>query len=124
MTAPHRLVVVVDDDVSVRESLPDLLRLLGHEAEVFASAADFLGSGAPARADCLILDVAMPGMSGPALMRQAAVQGRRIPVIFITALHDGLLRHRLLAQGASACLFKPFGERDLVDALGAARIAA
>jgi len=112
--------VVVDDDESVRESLPDLLRVLGYDTEAFASAEAFLASGALERADGLILDVAMPGMGGPELMRQPAVRARGVPVIFITALHDEALRRDLLRQGASDCLFKPFSEETLLDALAAA----
>jgi FixJ family two-component response regulator len=111
------LVAVVDDDESVRESLPDLLRELGYEAETFASAEGFLADGNFGRTDCLLLDIAMPGMSGPELQRELQRRGMAIPVVFITAHGDEALRPRLLAQGAVDCLFKPFSETALHAAL-------
>jgi FixJ family two-component response regulator len=114
------VVFVVDDDESVRESLPDLLQELGFDAEAFGSAEEFLASRAGARASCLILDVSMPGMSGPELHRELEQRGLGIPTIFITAQVDETLRPSLLAQGAVECLFKPFDELALLDALRAA----
>ena len=114
------LVSVVDDDESVRESLPDLLITLGFAARAFASAEEFLASDALQQVQCLILDVAMPGMSGPELHRELVSRGHTIPVIFITAQTDASLRPSLLAQGAVDCLFKPFSEPDLRAALHAA----
>jgi FixJ family two-component response regulator len=111
------LISVVDDDVSSRESLPDLLQTLGFSAEAFASAEDFLESEALAQTRCLILDVAMPGMSGPQLQTELKRRGVDIPIIFITAIADRELRAELLAQGAVECLFKPFSEHDLRAAL-------
>jgi FixJ family two-component response regulator len=111
------LVAVVDDDESVRESLPDLLRELGYEAETFASAEGFLAAGNFGRTGCLLLDIAMPGMSGPELQRELQRRGMAIPVVFITAHGDDALRPRLLAQGAVDCLFKPFSETALHAAL-------
>jgi FixJ family two-component response regulator len=118
------LVAVVDDDESVRESLPDLLREVGYAVQAFASAEDFLSSGDQLRTRCLILDVAMPGMSGPELQRELQRRGSAIPVVFITAHGDEAVRPGLLAQGAVDCLFKPFSETALLDALHSAlRIA-
>ena len=114
------LVTVVDDDESVRESLPDLLRELGYVARAFASAEEFLASDCIPDTRCLILDVAMPGMSGPELHRELLLQGRTIPVIFITALAGQSRPPGLLQQGAVACLTKPFSEQDLRVALAAA----
>jgi FixJ family two-component response regulator len=111
------LVAAVDDDVSVRESLPDLLTELGFAAQAFASAKEFLASSSIDQTRCLILDVAMPGMTGPDLQRELALQGRDIPIIFITAHKDESVRQRLLAQGAVECLFKPFSEAALLEAL-------
>src|ERR1700678_4094854 len=102
------LVVVVDDDESVRESLPDLLREFGFDVSAFSSAKDFLVSDSLAAADCLILDIAMPEMNGPELQRELRRRGRDIPIVFITAQFDAGIRPRLLAQGAVECLFKPF----------------
>jgi FixJ family two-component response regulator len=114
------LISVVDDDVSSRESLPDLLRMLGFEAMAFASAEDFLASDALADTQCLILDVSMPGMSGPQLQAELSRLKLNIPIIFITAHCDRDLRAELLARGAVECLFKPFSERDLRSALDSA----
>jgi FixJ family two-component response regulator len=114
------LVSVVDDDDSVRESLPDLLRLLGYAVQPFFSAEEFLDSAWVGETRCLILDIALPGMSGPDLQRELERRGRRIPIIFITAPEDDTVRHRLLSQGAVECLFKPFIEADLIKALEAA----
>ena len=111
------LISVVDDDVSSRESLPDLLQMLGYTAIPFPSAEDFLGSDALADTECLILDVSMPGMSGPELQSELSRRGLEIPIIFITADRDRGLRDDLLARGAVECLFKPFSERDLRSAL-------
>jgi FixJ family two-component response regulator len=114
------LVSVVDDDESVRESLPDLLRQLGYAVQAFFSAEEFLGSAWVAETRCLILDIALPGMSAPELQRELERRGHRIPIIFITALEEETVYHRLLLQGAVECLFKPFTETDLIKALNAA----
>ena len=111
------LVSVVDDDESVRESLPDLLTEFGFAAPAFASAQEFLASNSIDQTRCLVLDVAMPGMTGPDLQRELALQGRDIPIIFITAHKDESVCQRLLEQGAVECLFKPFSEAALLDAL-------
>jgi FixJ family two-component response regulator len=92
------LVAIVDDDESVRESLPDLLREFGYAVQAFASAEDFLTSGDLARTRCLILDIAMPGMSGPELKRELQRRGKAIPVVFITANSDETLRPRLAGR--------------------------
>jgi FixJ family two-component response regulator len=114
------LVSVVDDDESVRESLPDLLRQLGFAAQAFSSAEAFLASEAISETRCLILDIAMPGMSGPDLQQELTRRRQEIPIVFITAHGDGTIRPRLLARGAVECLFKPFSETALLDALNAA----
>lgn len=111
------LVAVVDDDESVRESLPDLLREFGFRAQTFSSAEEFLASGSLAQTRCLLLDIAMPGMSGPALQRELASQRWRIPIVFITAQSDDVLRPKLLEAGAVDFLCKPFAESALVDAV-------
>ena len=114
------LLTLIDDDRSVRESLPELLRESGYEVDTFASAEAFLASADPGRAKCLIVDVVMPGMSGPELQRELQRRGQSLPVIFITANADGTMRPRLLEQGAVECLFKPFTERALLAAIGSA----
>ena len=118
------LVAIVDDDESVRESLPDLLREFGFAVQAFASAEDFLTSGDLARTRCLILDIAMPGMSGPELKRELQRRGKAIPVVFITANSDEALRPRLLELGAVECLFKPFSDTALLAAVSSALRAA
>jgi len=111
------LLCVVDDDVSVRESLPDLLSQLGLDVHAFSSAEDFLASQDVDMAACLILDVAMPGMKGPDLQRELALRGNRLPIVFITAHAHASVRQQMLARGAVACIFKPFSERDLLAAV-------
>jgi FixJ family two-component response regulator len=114
------LVSVVDDDESVRESLPDLLRVCGYRVQAFSSAEAFLASGFAGESRCLILDVAMPGMSGPELQRELARRGEEVPTVFITAHRDEADRPQLLEQGAVECLFKPFSESALLDAVAKA----
>jgi FixJ family two-component response regulator len=114
------LVSVVDDSESVRESLSDLLRHSGLDAQAFSSAEEFLGSEAAARTSCLVLDVGLPGMGGPDLHHELMLRGQGIPTIFITAQGDPSLRPRLVARGAVACLFKPFSDTALLDALKSA----
>ncbi|MEI9936145.1 MAG: response regulator [Pseudomonadota bacterium] len=120
MTDSAPLVSVVDDDESVRESLPDLLRELGFGAEAFSSAEEYLESEPIGRTRCLILDVSMPGMTGPELQRELSRRVAKIPIIFITAHADDTVRPSLLEQGAVECLFKPFSEHALLGALKAA----
>ena len=117
---PRPLISVVDDDESVRESLPDLLNEFGFDAQAFSSAEDFLSSDWVGRTNCLILDVAMPGMTGPDLQRELTLRRLQIPIVFITAHRDDHVRPRLLAQGAVECLYKPFTETALLDALNTA----
>jgi FixJ family two-component response regulator len=120
MTTSRSLVSVVDDDESVRESLPDLLREFGFAARAFASAEEFLASDCVAHTNCLILDIAMPGMGGPALQRELSRRQWAIPIVFITANRDDSIRPRLLEAGAVDCLFKPFSETALLEALSVA----
>lgn len=108
---------VVDDDESVRESLPDLVREFGFAVRAFSSAEEFLASGCICRTSCLILDVGMPGMSGPDLQQELMRRQRQIPIIFITAHGDEAVRPQLLEQGAVECLFKPFSDTALREAL-------
>jgi FixJ family two-component response regulator len=114
------LVSVVDDDESVRESLPDLLREFGFIARSFSSAEEFLVSEYVDQTNCLILDVSMPGMSGTELQQELKLRGQHIPIVFITANRDGAVRPRVLAEGAVACLFKPFSDTALLEALNTA----
>ena len=114
------LVSVVDDDESVRESLPDLLREFGFAATAFSSAEAFLTSDVIPETSCLILDVAMPGMSGPELQQELIRRRLDLPIVFITAGDDQSVRPHLIAQGAVECLFKPLSKTALLDALNAA----
>ena len=114
------LVSIVDDDESVRESLPDLLRQFGFACQGFSSAEAFLASDVVGETNCLILDVAMPGMSGPDLQQELLTRRQHVPIVFITAHDDEGTRQRLLAAGAVECLCKPFSEAALLDAINVA----
>jgi FixJ family two-component response regulator len=114
------LVSIVDDDESVREALPDLLQALGYSAQAFSSAEEFLASDYVSSTRCLILDLSMPGMSGPDLQRELALRPQQIPIVFITAHEDETMRWRLVQQGAADCLFKPFTDIALRNALDTA----
>jgi FixJ family two-component response regulator len=114
------LVSVVDDSDSVRESLPDLLQEFGFAAQVFSSAEEFLASKAENATSCLVLDIGLPGMSGPDLQQELIRRGNAIPIVFITAQRDTSLRPRLLARGAVACLLKPFTDDALLEAINTA----
>ena len=114
------VVSVVDDDESVRESLPDLLKELGFAVRAFSSAKEFLASDGPGQTLCLILDIAMPGMTGPDLQRELKRRGLDIPIVFVTAHRDETVRTRMLQHGAIECLFKPVSKSALIEALEAA----
>lgn len=114
------LVCVVDDNESVRESLPDLLLHCGFDVQAFSSAEEFLDSAAVSGTNCLILDVVLPGMSGPDLQVELTRRGLGIPIVFITAQGDRSLQPRLVSSGAVACLFKPFSDTTLLEAIGTA----
>ena len=116
----YPLVAVVDDDESVRESLPDLLGEFGFAAHPFSSAEEFLTSDCPAQTRCLILDVAMPGVTGFDLQRELKLRGHSIPIIFISAHKDEVVRRRAFQQGAVEFLFKPFSYTALLQALNTA----
>ena len=114
------LISVVDDDESVRESLPDLLREFGFDAKAFSSAEEFLASDCISQTRCLVMDVAMPGMSGPDLQQELTRRRQQIPIVFITAHREESVRPGLIERGAVECLFKPFSDTALLDALNAA----
>lgn len=121
MTVARSLVSVVDDDESVRESLPDLLQEFGFAVQVFSTAEAFLASDRIGQSECLIVDIAMPGMTGLDLQRELRLRGDEVPIIFITAFRDEAVRAHVLAEGATECLFKPFSDTALLAALRAAR---
>ncbi len=116
----YPLVAVVDDDESVRESLPDLLREFGFAAHAFSSAEEFLASDSLVQTGCLVLDIAMPGMTGLDLQRELRLRGHSIPIIFISAHKDEVVRRRAFQQGAIEFLFKPFSDTALLQALNVA----
>jgi FixJ family two-component response regulator len=113
-------VVVVDDDESVRESLPDLLKEFGFTVLAFSSADEFLASNSVDRTMCLVLDMVMPGMSGLDLQKELKNRGQKVPIIFITAQKDESIRKRVLDQGAVDVLLKPFSDTALREALSKA----
>ncbi len=115
------LVAVVDDDISVRESLESLIRSVGLAARAFVSAEEFLNSPQLGNTDCLILDVRLPGMSGIELHHQLLAGKCRRPVIFITAHgYDDRAMSEAASDWTVACLTKPFSEDELLDAVHAA----
>jgi FixJ family two-component response regulator len=114
------MISVVDDSDSVREALPDMLDHFGFEVQAFASAEDFLRSQAISRTACLILDVGLPGISGPDLQQELKRRGDSTPIVFITAQGDASLRPRLIKAGAVDCLSKPFSDTALLAAITAA----
>ena len=114
------LVAVVDDDESVRESLPDLLSVLGFSSKAFGSAEAFLASDSLRTTKCMLLDIVMPGMSGPDFQQELERREAGIPIVFITANGDAAARRHLLKHGAVECLFKPFSDTELRDAVNTA----
>jgi CheY-like chemotaxis protein len=119
-TIEQALVVVVDDDESVRESLPDLLKEFGFGVQTFRSGEEFLKSDYIDRTRCLILDIGMPGMSGPDLQKELIHRHKNIPIVFITGHKEETVGARVLEQGAVACLFKPFSDTALLEAINTA----
>ena len=114
------LLSIVDDDESMRESLPDLIKEFGFATRTFSSAEEFLSSGSVDQSSLLILDIAMPGMTGPELYQELKRRGEKIPVIFITGQKDETIRAQVLAQGAAGFLLKPFTDSALLAAIKAA----
>jgi FixJ family two-component response regulator len=114
------LISVVDDDESVRESLPDLVKEFGFAARAFSSAQEFLASDYVGQTRCLILDVLMPGMTGPDLQQELKRRQQQIPIVFMTAKKNETVRPQVIEQGAVECLFKPFSDTALLKAINAA----
>lgn len=114
------LIAIVDDDDALKFSLENLIRSVGMRAEGFSSAEAFLRSAHLDETACLILDVRMPGLSGPELQRRLVATNSQIPIIFITAHVDDEVRTRALQNGVVAFLYKPFREEELLDAIHAA----
>jgi FixJ family two-component response regulator len=118
--AKRSLISIVDDDEALRSSLEDLIRSVGFRVQGFSSAEAFLRSNQVQTTDCLILDVRMPGMTGPGLQRDLRSKNADLPIIFITAYENPDVRAKVLEAGAVAFLYKPFYEEDLLDAINAA----
>src|SRR5262249_11359007 len=117
VVASDSMVCLVDDDLSVRESVAGVLRSIGFNVHAFESAEDFLSGADVACTDCLILDVTMPGMSGVDLQELLITEGCSVPIVFITALAEGALKARVMERGAIACLVKPLSEDSLLGAV-------
>ena len=113
---------VVDDDESMREAIKTLIGSLGIEVEEFSSAEAFLESDSGRGSDCLILDVRMPGLSGPELQRRLLTEQRSIPIIFVTAYYAEEERAKAMSAGAVAFLTKPFTEDELLNALAQSQL--
>src|ERR1700732_2173900 len=116
-TSRSSMIAVVDDDISVRESVESLLKSVGFQVNTYSSAEEFLGSPKLNAADCLILDVRLDGMSGPDLQRELKSSGHSVPIVFVTAHETEALRERMLADGAIDCLLKPFNDDTLLSAV-------
>jgi FixJ family two-component response regulator len=117
MRIPHSCVFVVEDDLSMRNALKNLLRSVGLESQQFISAHDFLEAELPDLPGCLILDVRLPGLSGLDLQKKLSDAGIHIPIIFITAHGDIPMSVRAMKAGAIEFLTKPFRDQDLLDAI-------
>lgn len=111
---------VVDDDQSVQESLPVLLKAFGYSVRIFSSALEFLSSDALENTKCLVLDIAMPGMTGIELQAELKRRDQRIPIVFVTAIRDDAIRARVVELGAVACLAKPYSDTALLEAMRSA----
>jgi len=114
------MVAIVDDDNSVRSALQDLMAAVGFSAQSFGSAEEFLASGAPCKAACLITDIRMPGMSGLELQAKLKAEQCNIPIIFITAHGDSKMRMQAMRGGAVEFLTKPFDDEVLLETVRAA----
>jgi FixJ family two-component response regulator len=120
MSEERAVVLVVDDDPSMRRSLETLLRSVGHEVRVFSSADEFMNAKQPDAPGCLVLDVRLPGMSGLTFQQELAKAGVALPVIFITGHGDVPMTVRAMKAGAVEFLTKPFDDQVLLDAIHAA----
>jgi len=118
--AASPLIVIVDDDESIRDALTSLLRAVGWRAEAFASAETFLQSGQAHTTACLLLDMQLPGISGLELQRQLRSSQARMPIIFLTAHGNEAIRAQALQAGAVAFFAKPFDDTALLKAIHAA----
>jgi FixJ family two-component response regulator len=120
MTNDQFIVMIVDDDESVRRAARRLIKSYGFAVEAFASADDFLASGRLSETACLVLDVQMPGLNGLELQSRLIAGGHQVPIIFITAFNDENARAQALKAGALGYLVKPIEEADLLNAINLA----
>ena len=120
MTNNQFIVMIVDDDESIRRAARRLIKSYGFPVETFASAEDFLSSGRLLETACLVLDVQMPGLNGLELQNRLMTDGHQVPIIFITAFNDENARAQALKAGALGYLVKPFEEADLLTAINVA----
>jgi FixJ family two-component response regulator len=111
-------IVIIDDDVLVRQALGDCVESAGYRVEAFGSAEEFLDSGAMQTAACLIVDIQLPGITGLELQGRLAGTDRRPPIVFVSAQGTKANRERAMRQGASGFLSKPFRREDLLKILG------
>ena len=117
MTTDHRTVLVIDDDLLVRDSLTDLFESIGLRVAAFASTSEFLRGPHPDGPCCLVLDIRMPGQSGLEFQRDLNKANLRIPIIFLTGHGDIPMSVRAMKAGAVEFLTKPFREQELLDAV-------
>jgi len=120
MTQEQPIVVVIDDDASIRKALENLLRSVGLDVELFKSPQEFLQSNRPDRPGCIVLDVRFPGRSGLDMQREISSANTSLPIIFITGYGDIPMSVRAMKAGAVEFLTKPFRDQDLLDAVGVA----
>jgi FixJ family two-component response regulator len=120
MMSDKFIVMIVDDDESVRRAARRLIKSFGFAVETFASAEDFLTSDRLPQTACLVLDVQMPGLNGLELQSHLISEGHQVPIVFITAFSDESARDQALEAGALGYLVKPFEETDLLNAINLA----
>ena len=118
--AERPLVVIVDDDQSLRNATRDLLKAAGFSTATFEDAESFLGSASRASAACLVADMRMPGMTGLELYQALVASGERIPTVIITAHPEELTQSRAREAGITCYLSKPFAPDDLLECVGEA----
>ena len=121
--AHEHFIAIVDDDASIRQAATNLFRSMGFTVRAFASAEEFLTSGALDEVSCLVLDVQMPGMGGLSLQSHLAAAGRHVPIVFVTGYPDDTVRAKAMQSGAVCFLTKPFDEGELLDGLRSALTA-
>jgi FixJ family two-component response regulator len=117
MSSPRSTVFVVDDDGAVRDSVGNLIRSVGLDVRLFATAQELLETPVPDAPACVVLDVRLPGMSGLDCQRQLAEAGSRVPIVFISAHGDIPMSVRAMKDGATDFIIKPFRDQDLLDAV-------